>query len=181
MPDDSDKRQRAMARALTSPLRMRILRFCLHESHTNREIAVEFDLNPGTSLHHVRTLLDTGFLEAEAARAGKRGATEIPYRATGRSWRTPVPEIGPVLVRTFLDEIVDVPADSLNVGRLGLKINAESEQELNDRIYEVLNEFLARGPDSDGRPISIMIAIHPESRKSMSRDDRSQPEPELEG
>jgi hypothetical protein len=37
---------------------MRILRFCLHEPHTNREIADEFDLNPGTSLHHVRTLLD---------------------------------------------------------------------------------------------------------------------------
>ena len=83
---DDDAAQQARSRALSSPLRMRILRFCLHEAHSNREIADEFDLNPGTSLHHVRTLLNAGFLVAEESRAGKRGATEIPYRATGRSW-----------------------------------------------------------------------------------------------
>ena len=163
---DDDATEQAINRALSSPLRMRILRFCLHESHTNREIADEFDLNPGTSLHHVRTLLDTGFLVAEDSRPGKRGATEIPYRATGRSWRTPVPEIGPILVRTFLDEIANVPADELNVGRLGLKINAATEQELNDRLYAILNEYLQRGPDADGRPMSIMLAMHPEFRRS---------------
>lgn len=164
--EPDDPQHQAMARALTSPLRMRILRFCLHEPHTNREIAAEFDLNPGTSLHHVRTLLETGFLSAEPARTGKRGALEIPYRATRRSWRFPVPQIGPVLVQTFLEEIRDVPADDLDISRLGVKLNEAGERELHDRLAAVLLEFADRPADPDGRPISIMVATHPEARHS---------------
>ena len=37
-------------------------------------------------LHHVRTLVEHGFLEEQPARVGKRGAREKPYRATGLSW-----------------------------------------------------------------------------------------------
>lgn len=163
-PDDAE--HQARARALSSPLRMRILRFCLHESHSNREIALEFGLNPGTSLHHVRTLVDTGFLMAEPALPGRRGAREVPYRATGRSWGTPVPGIGPVLVRTFLEEIDGLDPDDLEVRRLGVKLNAASESELQDRLRALLTEFSERPPDADGRPISIMIATHPERRRS---------------
>ena len=76
--DVDDAEQQAKARALSSRLRMRILRFCLNEGHTNREIAVEFALNPGTSLHHVRTLIDTGFLTQEPARTGRRGGARDP-------------------------------------------------------------------------------------------------------
>ena len=166
MAESDDAQHRAMARALTSPLRMRILRFCLHEPHTNREIADEFELNPGTSLHHVRTLLDTDFLAAEPPRVGKRGALEIPYRATRRSWRFPVPQIGPVLVQAFLDEIRDVSAADLNINRLGVKLNEAGERELNDRLAQVLLEFADRPADPDGRPISIMVATHPEARHS---------------
>ncbi len=155
-----------MGRALASPLRMRILRFCLHEGHSNREIANEFDLNPGTSLHHVRALVDTGFLAAQEPRTGKRGATEIPYRATGLSWRTPMPNQGPILVQTFLDDIQGLDPDDLGVWRLGFKFNAETEQELADRITNLLVEFKDRGPDVDGRPLSIMVALHPEVRKT---------------
>ena len=163
--DVDDAEQQAKARALSSRLRMRILRFCLNEGHTNREIAVEFALNPGTSLHHVRTLIDTGFLTQEPARTGRRGALEIPYRATRLSWGTPVPRIGPVLVRTFLEEIEGVDPEDLEVARLGVKLNAASQRELRDRLNEVLNDFKDRAPDGDGRPISILIATHPERRR----------------
>jgi DNA-binding transcriptional ArsR family regulator len=156
----------ARGRALASPLRMRILRFCLHEGHSNREIAHEFDLNPGTSLHHVRALVDTGFLAAEQPRPGKRGATEIPYRATGASWRTEMPNQGPILVQTFLDDIQGLDPDDLGVWRLGFKVNEATERELSDRITNLLVEFKDRGPDADGRPLSIMVALHPEVRKS---------------
>jgi DNA-binding transcriptional ArsR family regulator len=152
----------AKARALSSPLRMRILRYCLHEARTNREIAERFDLNPGSSIHHVRTLLDTGFLVPEAPRTGRRGALEQPYRATGGSWRTPVPNIGPILVQILADEIVGVPEEELLTARLGLKINAEHERELRERLLAVLQEFKERGPDDDGRPVSVFVAEHPE-------------------
>ena len=166
MTHRADAQQQAMARALSSPLRMRILRFCLHESHTNKEIAHEFALNPGSSLHHVRTLLDTGFLAAQEPRVGKRGATEIPYIATQRSWDFPAPQIGPILVQTFLDEIEGVAAEDLDVARLGVMLNSESEAELHERLNAVLIEFKERPADPDGRPMSIMVAVHPERRRS---------------
>src|SRR4051795_783858 len=76
----------AEARALASAVRLRILRLCLGEALTNKEIAARLGRNPATVLHHVRTLLDTGFLVAEPERRGTRGAREVPYRATGKSW-----------------------------------------------------------------------------------------------
>ncbi|MCZ4151096.1 ArsR family transcriptional regulator, partial [Escherichia coli] len=82
----SDKLVQSRARALSSPLRLRILRLCLHESRTNKEIADILDLNPATSLHHVRTLVSNGYLAAEEPRRGNRGAKEVPYRSTKQSW-----------------------------------------------------------------------------------------------
>src|ERR1700712_1537085 len=76
----------AEARALSSPTRLRILRLCLSEALTNKEIAARLGRNPATVLHHVRTLVDTGFLVAGPPRRGARGAREVPYRATGKSW-----------------------------------------------------------------------------------------------
>src|SRR5918998_1960858 len=74
------------ARALAHPLRLRILRLCLDEALTNRELADRLRAEPATVLYHVRTLVRTGFLASEAERRGRRGAREIPYRATGKSW-----------------------------------------------------------------------------------------------
>lgn len=163
---EDDDAARARARALSSPIRFRILRYCLHEPHTNREIADEFGMNPGTSLHHVRTLVNTGFLAAEPPRKGRRGATEVPYLATRRSWDADVPGVSSVLVQTFLDEIADVPAEELVVGRLGLKLNATTEREFLGKLVAVLEEYKDRPPDEDGRPISVMIASHPERRRT---------------
>src|SRR5438309_1430220 len=89
MPRFAGERRRATdaeARALASAVRLRILRLCLDRSLTNKELAAGLDRNPATVLHHVRTLVDTGFLVPEAPRRGARGAREVPYRATGKSW-----------------------------------------------------------------------------------------------
>ena len=55
----------ADARALASVLRMRILRLCLDEPMTNKEIATRLGKDPATTYHHVRTLTDRGFLAAQ--------------------------------------------------------------------------------------------------------------------
>jgi DNA-binding transcriptional ArsR family regulator len=161
MSDDDD--QSARARALASPLRMRILRICLHEAHTNKEIAAALDLNPGSTLHHVRTLVDTGFLKAEEPRRGRRGAREVPYLATRRSWTTRVSGISGVLIETFLQEIAPLAPDDVQVSRLGLKLNDAHREELERRFYDLLQEYAAIPADPDGAAISIMLAIHPEA------------------
>src|SRR5947207_6510593 len=66
----------AEAKALANPLRLRILRLCLDEALTNKELADRLDKDPGTLLHHVRTLVDTGFLAPDEVRSGTSGALE---------------------------------------------------------------------------------------------------------
>ncbi|MBG6223813.1 putative ArsR family transcriptional regulator [Arthrobacter sp. CAN_A2] len=157
---DSDEDLQARGRALSAPVRLRILRLCLHKARTNKEIAEALDLNPATTLHHVRTLLTTGFLAAEDARAGNRGAKEIPYRATGLSWNSRVPNAAPVLVETFLQEIEGLQPSEIDVWRVGVRLNDEHRAEMMGRIRAVLEDYALRGPDEDGTATSIMLAHH---------------------
>jgi predicted ArsR family transcriptional regulator len=162
--DEAEEQRRA--RALASPLRMRILRLCLHEAKTNQELAAELALNPGTLLHHVRSLVATGFLVAEKPRAGARGAKEIPYRATGRSWRSGGENLGPMLVQTFLQEIDGLAPEEVQITRLGLKLNEENRRQMSDRFLALFEEYKDRGADPDGEPISLMFAEHPERSRA---------------
>jgi DNA-binding transcriptional ArsR family regulator len=156
----TDEDFQARARALSSPLRLRILRLCLHTARTNKEIAGILKVNPATSLHHVRTLLGTGFLRAEEVRTGNRGAREIPYRATGLSWGTKLPDAAPVLVETFLQEIEGLSPSEIDVWRLGLHLNQENRTEMMGRIRDIFEEYAARDADPDGTATSIMLAHH---------------------
>lgn len=153
----------AERRALASVLRLRILRMCLYEPLTNREIAQRVGLNPATVLHHVRTLADQGFLVALEPRRGRRGSREIPYRATGKSWRLDMgDEHRAPLVDTFIAEVKEVPAGEVDASRLGLRLSAEHEEELRSRLAALLEEFAARPQDPDGKRLSLFLAIHPE-------------------
>jgi DNA-binding transcriptional ArsR family regulator len=159
---ETDTQLQARARALASPLRMRILRLSLHEARTNKELADELGVNPGTLLHHVRSLVANGFLRAEEPRRGARGAKEVPYRATGLSWTSGAPASGRMLVDTFLQEIEGLPVEELHIVRLGLKLNRGTRDEMMGRFVALFTEYKDRGPDDDGQPISLMLAEHPE-------------------
>jgi DNA-binding transcriptional ArsR family regulator len=163
--DPGDADALARARALASPLRLRILRLCLHEARTNRELAEALGINPGSMLHHVRALAETGFLRAEEPRRGKRGAREVPYRATGLSWRTPVDGKFQLLLDTFLEEIEGMDPEDLSTSRLGLKLTPEHREELLHRIQAIFQEYIDRGPDPDGAPISLFFAEHPDRQQ----------------
>lgn len=160
----------AKAKALSTPLRWRILRLCLHEPRTNRELAQAFDMNPGTMLHHVRSLVDVGFLAADPARPGKRGAKEIPYRATRLTWLgAEAPAVGPVLVETFLQELQGVDPLEIRVARLGVRLTPQAHEEL-DRRTEALVSWLNEQDDPAGVPMSFMIAQHPDAQQALAAD-----------
>ena len=163
-------------RALASVMRLRILRLCLYEPLTNKEIADRLGRDPATVLHHVRTLVTHGFLLAGDARPGPRGSREVPYAATGKSWeldfdepvgerpatRTARPSLINTMLRAFFEEITEVPQESIQTTRIGMQLSDEHHRELADRIAGVLDEVVARGPDPDGTRWSLFLAMHPE-------------------
>ncbi|MEV0583545.1 winged helix-turn-helix domain-containing protein [Nonomuraea sp. NPDC050310] len=155
----------AEARALASAIRLRILRLCLDTALTNKEIAQRLDANPATVLHHVRKLVDTGFLAAGPARPGPRGSTEIPYRATGKSWLMDVEESGvpgtrEAMLDAFLQEVRLADLAEARLARLGLRLTAEEVEELDRRLHEVFEEFLARPATPGATPYSLFYTLH---------------------
>jgi len=133
------------------------------EALTNREIAERLGKNPATVLHHVRTLVDTGYLEALEPRRGNRGAREIPYRATGKSWYTYSPALSNAMLGAFLAEVEQAPAEEVALTRFNLRLPPEEIEEFRDRIHSVVEEFNARPRHLDQRAWSVFIALHPET------------------
>jgi predicted ArsR family transcriptional regulator len=167
------------ARALASSIRLRILRVCLDEPMTNKEIAARLGANPATVLHHVRKLVATGFLEPQQERRGTRGAREVPYRSTGKSWildveDEPVQGGNRAMVDAFLEELSSIDIEMKGkaapvaaLARLGLRLPPEDLEELTRRLNEVLQEYAVREPDMErGIPYSLFVAVY----RDMSRE-----------
>ncbi|MEQ7125732.1 winged helix-turn-helix domain-containing protein [Actinopolymorpha sp. B11F2] len=161
----------AEARALASAIRLRILRLCLDRALTNKQIAERLGANPATTLHHVRTLVATGFLDPQEARRGTRGAREVPYLATGKSWTLDVSELpGPArglqaMIDAFLSEVEGALAerpDQIRASRLGLRLTAKERDEFDTRLNALLEEFKARQPGRTARAYSLFFALHPD-------------------
>lgn len=156
----------AQARALASSLRLRILRMTLDEPLTNQEIAQRLGRNPASVLHHVRTLVDTGFLAALPPRRGVRGSREIPYLATRTSWQVedPDPVAGSrAMVAAFVEESAGQALT--RVTRLGLRLSDVELDDLERRLSALLEEYAARPPTPGGTPWSLFLAIHPDPNR----------------
>lgn len=154
---------RAGARALAHPLRLRILRLCLDQALSNRELADRLGEDPATVLYHVRTLVRTGFLAAEEARRGRRGAREIPYRATGKSWTL---DVGAdtagnlAMLDATRAELAEAgPEAVLTLSRLGRRLRPEVLEALERRIMALVEEMNA-ADDPEGEPIGLLVALH---------------------
>ena len=165
------------AKALASSLRLRILRICLNEGHTNKEIAEILGRDPASVLHHVRTLVSTGFLAQQAERHGTRGAREIPYQATGRSWLLSTPAQDRSMLTTFLQEVALVPAEDVDTTRLGLRLSAADMDEFRSRLRNLLDDFSERPEDPDAPAWSVFVVVHPDpNRPSTAAHERPRPD-----
>lgn len=160
----------AEAKALASPLRLRILRLTLHEERTNQELADLLGLNPATVLHHVRTLVDTGFLVEQPRRRGARGSRERPYLASGKSFYVSTGEPlltaegHDVLLDTFLQEVAELPPGSLDSTRLGFRLSPADVEDVRHRLSELIDDIAAMPSAPDGEAWSLYLGVHRERR-----------------
>jgi DNA-binding transcriptional ArsR family regulator len=152
---------------LAHPTRQRIIRLCLDEALTNQQVAEALDLEPATTLRHVRILLNEGFLEAGEVRSGRRGALERPYRATGLQRQLRLDDADPELVRSkdvaalraHAVELLGAPeGGTRDFARGTMRLSAASRAELTRRIDELLGEFAAR-KDADGEPLAFIWSL----------------------
>jgi predicted ArsR family transcriptional regulator len=158
----------AEAKALASPLRLRILRLCFDQALTNKQLAERLGRDPGTVLHHVRTLVATGFLAPGEVHQGAKGALEKPYRSTGKSWTlsldkddTTETSATQAMLEAFLAELAEAgPGAARNFTRLALTLDDDSLKELETRLREIFDDFAARPPDPTGRPYGLLFGMH---------------------
>lgn len=154
---------RAEARALSHPLRLRILRLCLDEPMTNRQLAERLGEQPATVLYHVRTLLREGFLVREAERRGRRQAREFPYRSTHKSLSL---ELGLesgghlAMVDAIRAELGEAgPSAVLTMSRLGVRVPADVVETLQRKAAEMFD--LAKASDDPrGEAVGLFVVVH---------------------
>lgn len=152
---------------MANPTRMRILRMCLYEPATNKEMADRLGLNPSTTLHHVRVLLEAGLIQAEPPRTGTRGAMEKPYKSTGKAWGLSAPDPGDLMTAVLASwdaersEIVEAgPGGLITNTRLGLQLSEPEIQQLVERLQELVQEYAARPPTKNGTRVGLVTMLH---------------------
>ncbi|MFC6090343.1 winged helix-turn-helix domain-containing protein [Saccharothrix sp. BKS2] len=147
-------------KALAHPLRLRVLRLCMGQELTNKQLAERLGRDPGTVLYHVRQLVAAGFLEVGEVRAGAGGALEKPYRSTDRSWWLdgPLGDDGPPApmapLQAFQEELAEAGPESVRTyARFALHLSPEELAELDRRISAVLDEYVATDDQRLDRPL----------------------------
>jgi hypothetical protein len=154
------------AKALAHPDRWRIIRLTYDAALTNKELAERLGRDPATTLHHVRTLVATGFIEPQEPRRGARGAKEIPYRSTGKTWNLEVEDADAedatqlAVLDAFRAEYFEAPTSERLYSRLALRLTHEQVEELQRRVIALVEEAASWGPVEGGEPWALFIAVH---------------------
>ncbi|MFI6028310.1 ArsR/SmtB family transcription factor [Amycolatopsis magusensis] len=154
----------AEANALASGIRLRIIRLTFKEALTNKELAGRLGKDPATVLHHVRKLVDTGFLAPQPARRGNRGAKEIPYLSTRLSWNLRLDEseeLGRASLEAYLAEVGEVGTAKVEQTRLVVQLPEPEQGEFKRRLYELIEEYADRPIDPGAERTAIYLALYP--------------------
>ncbi|MCF6424418.1 MULTISPECIES: transcriptional regulator [Amycolatopsis] len=149
---------------MASGIRLRIIRLTYAEALTNKEIAQRLGRDPATTLHHVRKLVDTGFLAPQPARRGNRGAKEIPYLSTGKSWDLSGEgdeALSEAMLEAYLAEIAELDRGELDQSRLVVRVDAEARREFEQRLADLLDEFKNRSTPEGAEQFAIYVAVYP--------------------
>ena len=158
------KASEAEASALASGIRLRIIRLTFSEPLTNKELAQRLGRDPATTLHHVRKLVETGFLAAQPPRRGTRGSKEIPYLSTGLSWQLDSHHsrrVDEAILEAYLAEIAETDFEHVNQTRLVVQVSPDAREEFGRRLDELLEEFRNRPVEPGAERTAIYLATYP--------------------
>jgi DNA-binding transcriptional ArsR family regulator len=173
------RRRRAtilQAKAASHPLRLRILRLCGQQPMTNKQLADRLNSQPGTTLYHVRLLVQAGLLEAAPIRTGTSGALEKPYRSTGQSWWLSAygdtddgqpyddrdDESSLATIEAFQAELREAGPGSVRTSaRFMLHLSDEDVRELDRRVLAILDEYIRTDHERLDRPaLGGIMVLH---------------------
>src|SRR5919206_336274 len=173
------RRRRAtilQAKAASHPLRLRILRLCGQQPMTNKQLADRLHCQPGTTLYHVRLLVEAGLLEPAPIRTGTSGALEKPYRSSGQSWwlsaygdtdegepyddRDDERSLAPI--EAFQAELREAgPGSVRTFARFMLHLSEEEVHQLDRRLVAVLDEYIQTDHERPDRPaLGGIVVLH---------------------
>ena len=68
----------------------------------------------------------------------------------------------PVLMETVRQQVALADPDTVLLGWLGLRLNAEHKAELDRRLRDLLTEYKDRAPDADGEAYSLVVITQPD-------------------
>jgi DNA-binding transcriptional ArsR family regulator len=157
---------RAEAAALASDTRLRIIRLTQGRAMTNKELAAALGKDPATTLHHVRKLVDTGFLVEQPARRGTRGSREKPYLGTQLSISLSFDEVeeraavSEAALGAFLGEIADLGVGAADLTRVVFQLPKAQTEELLTRLEEVLGDYVDLPYDPAAERVAIFLASY---------------------
>lgn len=164
LPSKRRQATEAEAAALASGIRLRIIRLTFSEALTNKELAERLGRDPATTLHHVRKLVDLGFLVAQPERRGTRGAREIPYLSSGLSWTLDHhgdQGVDQATLEAYLAEIAETGFDGVHQTRLVVHCAPDEREELETRLNQLLDEFRHRPRRPGTQETAIYLATYP--------------------
>lgn len=172
----------AALKAISDPLRLRLVELLTGEPRTVKHLAQVVGVRPNRLYYHVRMLEEHGLVQVTGTRLVS-GIVERSYQATARSF-----VLGPSLAGSLgvasgmVHQVLDLtrreldaymaarpePADDddrVMLGRHQLRLTPARRHELNDRITALFEEFGAdeasADDDAETVPVAALIALYP--------------------
>lgn len=156
-------------KAISDPLRSRILKLIQHQPATAKQIAERLHIPHGTIGHHLQVLEAAGLVQVVARRL-VRGIVAKYYTRTARIFIFETPhEAGEVSVALDLltqarDELAEVMASGesdheQNVSFPHVRLSPERAQHYAERMQELVSDLLSEKPDPTGETYGVCLAF----------------------
>lgn len=144
-----------LAKALSHPLRSRLLMAYSDRVASPSQVAAELDASIGDVSYHTKRLLEHGCLELVEAVRGRGGVKHfyravVPYEVTDAAWATLPTELRENLVQPVVSSVLEDIADAARDGRLAdervhvSRTRLELDPQAHDELEELLEGLLAR-------------------------------------